>query len=484
MGRFSIGNLKRGISYFKRNGLKPAIYKALERLERDKTEEEYAAKIFRIDENEEVLNAQRLMEFPVEYKISILIPAYETDEDLLRQTLESVAMQTYGNWELCIADASKTDVRHQVIKDFCEKWYMTCNDRFGSIYDKVKYQHLSDNLGISGNTNEALAMATGDYIALLDHDDLVDPRALCEFMKVVSGKNKKVLLVYTDEDKISQDNSRYFDFHIKPDFDPVLLCTNNYICHLTFVDRLHAKSVGGFYSDYDGAQDHDFILRCAENVDRSQIVHIPMILYHWRSTAASTAENPNAKLYAYEAGKKAVSDHLKRMGIEAVVTNTMHLGFFDIDYKKLDEEVKVYKKNEYDELSEEQLYKLPQEYILIVAKDLVSSNADNVSRMLSCMNNGNVGAVTGKIIGNNGRIESAGYDRLSNGEIIARFNGLNRNYSGYMHRAAIAQSLEAFTEDLVLLRKSAVASFKKDIVLKEGYLIYYEPKAEYKRKHI
>lgn len=484
MGRFNKSNLIRGISYLQRNGFSAAFYNALERLQRDRDEASFIDKLPSGDELTKIVEEQRNDRLAKEVKISILIPAYETDYELFMKTLDSVAMQSYGNWELCIADASKTDDRRQIVRDFCEKWNLSCSDRFGKMYDKVIYKHLESNLGISGNTNQALEMATGDYIALLDHDDLLDPRALYEFVKELSSRKDRIYLAYTDEDKVSEDGNRYFDFHIKPDFDPALLCTNNYICHFTFVETNYARGVGGFHSEYDGAQDHDFFLRCTESLEMNQVLHIPKFLYHWRSTASSTAENPNAKLYAYEAGKRAVTDHLKRIGIDAKVSNTAHLGFFEIEYENLNRPVLIMDEKEFAQCDDDSLKVRQEKYIMITSSSLKEKSPDTVRRMLSCMNLDYVGAVTGKIIGKNGRIESAGYDKIECGELRARFGGLNSHFSGYLHRADIAQLVGAFTEECVLLRKDAVESFHPHIVLKKDFHIYYEPKAEFKRKHL
>lgn len=493
MGRFNKANRLRGISYLKRNGVRKSIYKVAERLARDKEEAGYneAAKKARASEAE--LLMQRKVAFANEYKISILVPVYETDNELLTKTVESVLGQTYGNWELCIADASPDDSRRMLIRNICEEWNLKCTDRFGNVYSKVKYEHLKNNGGISANTNEAFKLATGDYIALLDHDDLLELNAFYEFMNVVSGTKEssrelsRALVVYTDEDKTDKYESRFFDYHKKPDFDPVALCTNNYICHLLFVDANLARSVGGFRSQYDGAQDHDFILRCTEGIKREQVVHIPKVLYHWRSTESSTAENPNAKLYAYEAGKRAVGDHLKRMGIKADVTDTAHLGYYDIDYKRNDfdsKSVVTYTSEMLGKMTNTQIQIIPADYVLILSEKLRPVSKDYLDKMLSCMQLSSVGAVTGRIIGKGTKLESAGYDVAEDGKKIPRFAKLNRHFSGYMHRANTKQLVGGFSGECVLLKKDAVESFVPDIILKKGHDIFYDPDSEFKRKLI
>lgn len=473
MSRINRKNINRGISYFKRNGFKNSIYKVMERLERDKDEADYTSKaLSNRPSNEELLN-QKAHVFEHPFKISILVPVYETEPNLLIETIESVVNQSYGNWELCIFDASKSDLRRSVVNELVRKENKRCTDSFGSLYDKIVYRYSKENKGISGNTNEALNMATGDYIALLDHDDLLEPDALYEFMLEAdkragynrdSGKKlSKILVAYTDEDKISYDNESYFDCHLKPDFDPILLCTNNYICHFTIVDTTLARSVEGFHSAYDGAQDHDFVLRCTESIKRDSIYHIPKVLYHWRSTPSSTAENPGAKLYAYEAGKRAVKDHLMRMGVKAEVTDTPHMGFFNINIIDIPD---------------------MDDFVLIVSDELKAVGDNAINIMLSDMAIDEIGAVTGKIIGRNGRVESAGYDKMPNGALSPRFEGLNRNYSGYMHRANLQMISKGFSKDLVLLRKEAIKSMDGDIELKDGYDIIYEPRAVFKRRNV
>lgn len=492
MSRLNKHNLTRGINYFKRNGLSKSVYKALERIERDREEKDYDSIARESMVSEEEINRQKQEEFAKSYKISILIPVYETEVSLLIETLESVARQSYGNWELCIADASKDSSRKGVIHDFCEEWNLRCTDKFGDVHSKVKYVFLDNNYGISGNSNEALKLVTGDYVALLDHDDTIEPDALYMFIKAVNINEtqvkegtlnlSRVYMAYTDEDKVNKDNTRYFDLHKKPDFDPILLLTNNYICHLLFVDANLARSVGGFHSEYDGAQDHDFILRCSEGLKKNQIIHIPKVLYHWRSTESSTAENPNAKLYAYEAGARAVEDHLKRMGIGAKVGQTEHLGFFRINYASNSQDVCKMTQSQFEALNEIQFELIRQEYIMVLADNLKPTSKDYVDGMLSCMLHEGVGAVTGKIIAKNGTIESAGFDRKKGHKSEPRFKGLNRHFSGYMHRANLQQQVTGYDRGCVLFRKKALKDIGMDIALYPEYSIYYEPGEVFKRK--
>ena len=477
---------KRGLSFLKRNGPKATIGKAVERILRDRSEADYVPE----HADEATLEAQRKHVFDNPYKFSILVPVYETDPVLFRAMLDSVGQQTYGNWELILADASADESRRNIVRDFVEGYTRPGTDVFGRIRDRVKYVRVSENNGISANTNEALSHATGDYTGLLDHDDILENTALFDIMSAIenveqSGRSSesitRVMAVYTDEDKVSEDGTGYFDRHLKPDFDPVLLCTNNYVCHFFVADTNLAKSVGGFRSEYDGAQDHDFILRCTEGIRREQIVHVPKVLYHWRSTAGSTSENPDAKLYAYEAGKHAVEDHLRRIGIGARVTDSAHLGFFDIAYDRLHRAVKCITPGELAEMSGSG--KLPsEEFILVLSPELSPADSDYIADMMSCMNLSFVGAVTGKIIGRDFKVESAGYDLDENGKKTARFAGLFKSFSGYLHRADLDQIVDGFSEDCVLLRREAVEHIAPIITLKDGWDVYYMPKAAFTRK--
>lgn len=184
-------------------------------------------------------------------KISVLVPAYRTPESYLRQMIESVQAQTYENWELCIADGSgKEESLEKIVSQYAAK------------DSRIRYQLLDKNEGISGNTNAAIRMASGEYLAFFDHDDLLAEDALYEAARAI--EEQKAELIYTDEDKVRADLSEYFQPHFKPDYNPDLLCANNYICHLVVVKKELADRVGGLRKEFDGAQDHDFLLRITE----------------------------------------------------------------------------------------------------------------------------------------------------------------------------------------------------------------------------
>ena len=263
---------------------------------------------------------QKNRKFIKEPKFSIVIPLYKTPEKYLREIVESILKQTYSNWELCLSDGSgNNSPLTDILEELKEK------------DTRIKYISSSEQLKISDNTNLALSIATGDYIAFADHDDLLEINALYECATLINEKNT-VDMIYSDEDKVSMNSGRYFEPHFKPDFNIDLLRSVNYFCHLVVVGRKVIEKVGGLNGDFDGAQDYDFVLRCIENT--KNIYHIPKVLYHWRAHIDSTAENPESKKYAFEAGKRAVQEHYKRIGMEHVeVSETKYPGIYRSRYK-------------------------------------------------------------------------------------------------------------------------------------------------------
>ena len=247
---------------------------------------------------------QRETNFGRAVKFSILVPLYNTPEKFLRQAIESVTAQTYSGWELCLADGS--DSQHTDVGRICREY--AAKDH------RIRYRKLVKNEGISGNTNACLDMATGDYIALFDHDDVLHPSVLYEYMKAICEKGADY--IYCDEGTF-QGNKTIDDMitlHFKPDFAPDNLRANNYICHFSAFDRKLLECMPLFRSEFDGSQDHDMILRLTARA--KCVVHVPKLLYYWRSHAGSVASDINAKSYAIEAAKGAVAAHLRQQGFE------------------------------------------------------------------------------------------------------------------------------------------------------------------------
>ena len=260
------------------------------------------------------LEEQRKETFSYEPKFSIVVPLYMTKESYLRALIESVANQTYANWELCFADGSgEGSPLEKIVKEYQKRGL------------NIQYEILAENKGISENTNVAIRMATGDYIVLADHDDSMAENALYECAKAINA-DKNIDVLYSDEDKIDMVGKKYFDPNFKPDLNMDLLCSMNYICHLFVVKKTIIDKIGMLRSEFDGAQDHDFILRCVEVAQ--SVYHIPKVLYHWRCHINSTAANPESKLYAFEAGRKAVEEHYKRIGVPAKVEHSSFYGMF------------------------------------------------------------------------------------------------------------------------------------------------------------
>ncbi|MDD3277355.1 MAG: glycosyltransferase family 2 protein [Lachnospiraceae bacterium] len=310
-------NIVKGFRYLKHYGPKEFFVRLSERLEPE--EVPYGPWYEKHRVTEQQLKAQKKYSFQYQDKISVVVPAYHTPERFLREMIESLFAQSYENWELCIANASPEDEEMAAVLAEYEK-----KD------SRVKVKALEENLGIAENTNAAFSIATGDFVGLLDHDDLLAADALYEVARLLET-DRELDVVYTDEDKVTTDLSEHFQPHLKPDFNLDLLRSNNYICHFFLVRREIVETTGGFRKAYDGAQDYDFIFRCTEQARK--IGHVARILYHWRTHKASTADNPASKMYAFEAGRRAIEGNLLRSGVVgAVVSHTSDYGFYHVQY--------------------------------------------------------------------------------------------------------------------------------------------------------
>ncbi|MCC8102068.1 MAG: glycosyltransferase family 2 protein [Clostridiales bacterium] len=253
------------------------------------------------------LRRQKREHFPCEPLLSIVIPLYNTPERYLQELLDSLLAQTYSNFEVCLADGSTQPGPAA----FIEKHYGN--------ETRICLKRLKKNNGISENTNAAIRMAKGEFLVFSDHDDLLEPDALYELVKLLN-ENPALDLIYTDEDLTDESSRHFSNPRFKPDFNPDFLRSINYICHLTMVRTSLAFEVGLLRKQCDGAQDHDFFLRCIEKTDR--VGHIPKILYHWRAYSGSTAGNQDSKQYAIDAGMLALTEHYERLGYEAEVEYT------------------------------------------------------------------------------------------------------------------------------------------------------------------
>lgn len=310
--------LKKGYAYYRRYGIKLTIERSKEKLF-DRNSVNYEQWLKKHLPDAQTLKKQRKRKFVNEPKISLVIPLYKTPEKYLRELVDSIKAQTYSNWELCLSDGSgKNSPILNLLKE------LENSDA------RIKVVYNDEQLQISENTNRAIEIATGEYIGFADHDDLLTSNALYECVRVLN-KYPDVQMIYSDEDKVDMDGKKHFMPHFKPDFNKDLLNSTNYFCHLVVVEKTIVDKVGGLNQEYDGAQDYDFVLRCSEMT--KNIYHIPKILYHWRAHADSTAENPESKMYAFEAGARAIKAHYDRIGWKNTeVSQTECLGVYRTHY--------------------------------------------------------------------------------------------------------------------------------------------------------
>lgn len=274
--------------------------------------------------------------------ISILIPVYNVEKKWLIQCVNSIKGQWYDNWELCLADDASTS--KETIETLHE---LARNDA------RIKVVYRKHNGHISEATNSALELATGEFVALVDNDDELSPNALFEVVKVLN-ECPQLDLIYSDEDKINQYGYR-FDPHFKPDWSPDLILNQNYISHLGIYRTELARKIEGFRVGFEGAQDHDFLLRFIEQTNANRIFHIPKVLYHWRAIEGSTALQADEKSYAYDQGVKAVQEALDRRKIKALVKNGKYPGLYDVDYDLIEEalvSIIIPTKNGYEDLKQ------------------------------------------------------------------------------------------------------------------------------------
>ena len=447
---------------------------------------------------QEEIKIQKQQRFVYEPVISILVPVYNTPQKYLQQMIESVCEQTYDKWELCIANANPENLEVQIILDEYKK-----KD------SRIKVVDVPENLGIAQNTNKAYEISTGQYIALLDHDDMLATNALYEVVRIINEKNKSEV-IYTDEDKISENSNEHFQPNFKPEFNLDLLRANNYICHLFVFKRTLIKESEPFREEYNGAQDYDLILRCTEQAEN--IAHISKILYHWRMHRQSTADNPASKLYAYDAGKRALQAHLKRCGEVCRIEKLDDLGFYKIIYEskdnkdlvttviKSDGEINYLKKciNSLKEMDYENLQiivvdmgnqsgkvekyyqflegqgiqvvkgqkdsfpatiniikkQIKGEYILLLSQYIEFQGKKDLEQLLANCQREKIGVVGARSYYRNHTIRHAGIGIGGEKFSYRLFEGLPNMCKGYMHREALQQELSAVSMECMMLRKS------------------------------
>lgn len=490
-------------AYYQQFGFKETVKRSIEKITVQDSIN-YKAWIRRNAPTAKMLQAQREAHFQYAPKISIVVPLYKTPENYLREFVQSVQAQTYKNWELCFSDGSGKDSPIEGVLN-----ELTHKD------PRIRVVYTGEQLQISENTNEALKIAAGDFIAFSDHDDLLAPDALYECVKALN-EDRSIELLYTDEDKVDMKGNKFFMPHFKPDFNIDLLRSINYICHLFVVKREILEQVGMLNPEFDGAQDYDFVLRCVEKSEH--IHHIPKILYHWRAHKDSTAENMETKEYALEAGKKAIQAHLDRMNIPAdvvqktdrglcyyrskyrifsqpmisiIIPNKDHVKDLEkcissietkATYKNVEyiivennsekEETFAYykeleKKNpkakvvfwdgtgfNYPAINNFGVEKASGEYLLFLNNDTEIVNEDCLEELLGYCMREDVGAVGARLYYEDGSIQHAGVIVGLGGVAGHAFTDFPRESPGYFGRIVMAQDYSAVTAACMMMRKS------------------------------
>ena len=507
-------NLQKGLAYLKKNGVKKLMYRL--RYGTYVGESDYESWLFAQRVNEKTLNIQRNTHFSYSPKISILVATFNTKEVYLKKMIDTVVNQSYSNWELCIADGSTND--------FVEKYV---HEHYSSYGDKIKFKKLDQNYGISGNTNKAFEMATGDYITVYDHDDTLELDCFYEIVKALQEYRYDAL--YTDEDKFDDSTKMYNDPNLKPDFSEDLLRSHNYITHLFIVNKKIVDEVGYYNSEFDGSQDYDYIFRCVEKANA--VYHIPRVLYHWRMHPESTAQNPESKLYCYDAGKRAIEAHYKRVGVEASVELMPKplYGFYHTTYSTKDNplvsilipnynhkailktcidslyNVNTYKNFEivivennstekeifdyYEELKKQHdniqvvTYKgefnysrinnfgmkyTNGDYVLLLNNDTEVISPTALSEMVGCILRPEVGAVGAKLLYEDDTVQHAGVVVGFSGYAGHVNHGINKDDYGYMLRARVNCNYSAVTAACMMVKKSVfnqVSGFDEQFVV-------------------
>ena len=471
--RLNKENVKKGFEYIRRNGV--SRFWTLAKAKAFPAGKSYKEWYEEHCPTKEELMRQREVEFSVQPLISIVVPTYQTPIPFLKDMIDSVRKQSYEKWELCIADGSlngdENDTKVIRVREELNRYSM--EDK------RIKVVYLEENQGIAENTNQALALATGEYIGLFDHDDMLTPDALYEIVKAINDYDYDVL--YTDEDKISEDSHDYKKPVFKPDYSPELLCANNYITHFFVAKKSIVDRLGGFRKEYDGSQDYDFIFRCVELAKK--VGHVSKVLYHWRMHGGSVAGDPTSKMYAYDAGKKAIQSHYERVGIQANVEHMERLGLYHTEYKMIkqplisviiygeDDEKKKrcsewFKRKDYSNLeilasagiNVEEINALAEKargsYLFFVSENLESVERDALQQMAGVLQIQNVGAVSGKVIGRKHTVEDVGVVFRTNGDLCQANYGIGDCDYGDMFRAKVMSNYSILSLNCFMTHKN------------------------------
>lgn len=448
------------------------------------------------------LAEQRRHVFPRNILFSILVPLYNTPSVFLHDMIRSVQNQTYAGWELCLADGS--DEAHAEVGQICREYAQQDS--------RIRYQKLEKNLGISGNTNACLAMAQGDYISLLDHDDVLHTAALYEVANAICTQDAD--FIFTDEATFCKDPFKdAYNHHFKPDYAPDTLRGCNYICHFTTAQKALFDQVGGFRSEYDGSQDYDMILRLTEKA--KTIVHIPKCLYFWRAHAQSVAQDISTKDYALAAAMRALHAHFQRIGLPCTVEKTRYPSFYRVRYDLPKQPLvsilipnweqlstlqacleSIWEKTTYpnyeiiiieNNSTSEEIFRYYQEiqqshanvqvitwpgkgfnyplinnygasfakgaHLILLNNDTEIISPDWIQEMLMYSQRSDVGAVGAKLYYPDDTIQHGGVLLGLGGVAGHSFQGFPRQHPGYMRRLVIAQNMSAVTAACMMIRR-------------------------------
>lgn len=492
-------SIHNAMNYLRKNGVK----KFVQRFKQGVNVDEYQTWFLKQRVTAEELAKQAKVQFEYSPKISIAVATFNTKEEYLKEMIDTVVNQSYSNWELCIADGSTTDA----VEKYIEAHY-------ADYADKIKFKRLDQNYGISGNTNKAMEMADGDYLAVYDHDDVLELDCFYEVVKALQEFRYDTL--YTDEDKLNDQYKVFIEPNLKPDYSEDLMRSHNYITHIFFVNRRIYEQVGGYRSEYDGSQDYDYIFRCIEKANG--VYHIPRVLYHWRMHPQSTAMDPESKLYCYTAGQKAIESHYKRIGLEGARVELLpkpYYGFYHTiystepnplvsilipNYNQKDTlktcidslyNVNTYKNFEvvivennstekdifeyYEQLKQEHdnvtivtyegsfnyskinnfgVKYTKGEYVLFLNNDTEVIEPTAIAEMLGCCLRKEVGAVGAKLLYEDNTIQHAGVVVGFNGYAAHVFNGIDKDDPGFLMRPRINCNYSACTAACLMVKKN------------------------------
>lgn len=492
-----LSRIKKGFSYLRREGFAATLrrYRASGATNPD-PKIAYQNWILNHEPKYADLQNQKRHKFEYSPLISIVVPTYNTKKQYLEEMIASLKAQTYDNWELCIADGN-SDNRLEIEEVIKRN-------------PKIKYVMLDENKNISGNTNEALKLCSGEYIGLLDHDDTLAPFCLYEVVKALN-EDRSTDIIYSDEDKFTTLSGARFQPHFKPDFSPDYLRSINYITHFFVIKKSLMDELGGFIDEYNGAQDYDLILRATEKSDK--IVHIPKVLYHWRVHENSTSMDVGAKQYVIDAGKKAVEAHIKRLDMPGEVTSlddkSIYRVRFDVDdeekvsivipnkdhvddlkkcinsiltrstysnyeivvvennsthasifnyYKKLEKNNRIkviYYEGEfnYSRINNFAIDSCNGKYLLFLNNDTEVITPEWLEEMVMFARRDDVGAVGAKLLYPNNTIQHAGVVVGLGGVAGHVYPGAPRDASGYFHRLRLVNDYGAVTGACLMMKK-------------------------------